>query len=142
MLKRALSSRTAWAVLAVAAAALLAVGSYHPAPTSAEARISQLDSLIKCPGCEDLSLAQSQAASALALKAEVANWVHEGWSSAEVEQAVVARYGASGLLVPPRGAGALLYAVPIALISAAALVLLAFLWRRRRGSVAAAGRET
>jgi cytochrome c-type biogenesis protein CcmH len=128
---KALSSRIAWVVFVVAAVAVLAVGSYHPPPSSAAVRISQLDSVIKCPGCEDLSIAESQAASSVTLRGEVARWVHEGWSNARVEQAVVDRYGETGLLVPQNAAGSVLYLLPAALVLIAALCLAIFLWRRR-----------
>ncbi|MGH9171859.1 MAG: cytochrome c-type biogenesis protein CcmH [Acidimicrobiales bacterium] len=129
-----LSSRVAWGLFAVAAVAVLAVGSDHPPPTSAAARISQLESLIKCPGCEDLSIAQSQAASSVALRGQVVAWVHDGWSNQRIENAVVDRYGQSGLLVPATGARSVLYLVPIGLIVVAAVLLGLFLWRRQRSA--------
>jgi cytochrome c-type biogenesis protein CcmH/NrfF len=129
-----LTSRAAWAFLAAAAVALLIIGSIHPPPTSAQARISRLDSLIRCPACEDLSLAQSDAPSSVTLRREVAAWVHEGWSDGRIEQAVVARYGQGGLLLPASsGADAALYVVPLAVAAAAAGGVGLLLWRRRRG---------
>ncbi len=132
-LANALTSRIAWACLAVTAAALLVVGSIHPPPTTAAGRIAHLDSVIKCPACEDLSLAQSDAPSAVTLRHEVASWVGKGWSDARVEQAVVARYGQAGLLLPQSsGAATALYVVPLALVGGGAAGVGLFLWRRRR----------
>ena len=137
-----LTSRVAWACLAAAAVALLAIGSIHPPPTTAAARIAHLDSIIRCPSCEDLSLTQSDAASSLTLRREVASWVHQGWSDNRIEQAVVARYGQAGLLLPQSsGAAAALYIVPLAIVGAAAAGVGLFLWRRRRGDAATRARR-
>lgn len=129
-----LTSRAAWAFMAAAALALLIIGSIHPPPTTAQARIARLDSLIRCPACEDLSLAQSDAPSSVTLRREVAAWVHQGWSDGRIEQAVVARYGQAGLLLPASsGADAALYVVPITVVAAAGIGVGLLLWRRRHG---------
>lgn len=131
-----LSSRMSWAVLFVVAAGLLVLGSINPPLSSAAARISRLDSIIKCPACEDLSIAQSAAPSAVTLRHQVAGWVHQGWSNARVEQAVVADYGPGGLLLPPAaGIDRALYLVPLGAIGAAAAALGWFFWRRQRRGV-------
>lgn len=133
-----LSSRVAWSVLLVIAVALLAVGSINPPSSSAAARISRLDSIIKCPACEDLSIAQSAAPSAVALRVEVAGWVHRGWSNQRIEQAVVDDYGPGGLLLPPAsGIDGALYFVPLGAIASAAVALGSFFWRRQRRLAAA-----
>lgn len=129
---RLLSSRLAWGVLLVAAITLLVVGSISPSSNGTAARISRLDSVIKCPACEDLSIAQSDAPSSVTLRNEVSAWVHEGWSDARIEQAVVARYGPSGLLLPPAsGVDAALYYIPLGAIAVAAAALGWYLWRRQ-----------
>jgi cytochrome c-type biogenesis protein CcmH/NrfF len=104
-------------VLGVLAIVLLVIGSINPPVSSASARISRLDSIVKCPACEDLSIAQSNAPT----------------SVTRIEQTIVDRYGQSGLLLPSAsGLGALLYAVPLAAIGAAAVCLGWFFWRRQR----------
>ena len=100
-----LSSRLGWLAVAVVAVVALGVGSVHPSQPGAAERISHLDSLIKCPSCVDLSIAQSDAAIAVGLRAEVAAWVHQGLSDSRIEQLVVARFGEQALLVPS-GSGA------------------------------------
>jgi cytochrome c-type biogenesis protein CcmH len=120
-------------VVAVVALAALGIGSLHPAQPSSSARIAHLDSVIKCPSCIDLSIAQSDAPIAVGLRAEVAAWVHEGLSDARIEQLVVARFGEQALLVPSgSGADVLLWAVPIAVVGGAGALLAVYLWRRRR----------
>jgi len=129
---KVLSSRIAWVALAATAVVLLAIGSVHPPASTAAARTSYLDSIIKCPACEDLSIAQSEAPSSMTLRHEVADWVAAGWNNERIEQAVVARYGPGGLLIPAgSGLDATLYLVPLAAISAAGVGLGSYLWRRR-----------
>jgi cytochrome c-type biogenesis protein CcmH len=133
-IRSVLASRTAWALLVLTAGAALAVGSVHGGPHGASARIANLDSIIKCPSCEDLSIAQSQASTAVALRAFVAAGVEAGESDTQIEDAVVARYG-PGILLQPKEA--LVWVLPAAGIGVAALLLGAALWRRRRGQGAA-----
>jgi cytochrome c-type biogenesis protein CcmH len=95
-------------------------------------RISHLDSLIKCPSCVDLSIAQSDAPIAVGLRAQVAAWVHQGLSDARIERLVVARFGARILLVPSgTGVDLLLWAAPIAVLGISGVLLAGYLWRRR-----------
>jgi cytochrome c-type biogenesis protein CcmH len=125
-------------LLAVVAVVALAIGSVHsPGPTAAT-RIARLDSLIKCPSCVDLSIAQSDAPIAVALRADVAAWVHEGRSDPTIEQLVVTRFGPQVLLVPTgSGADVLLWVVPILLVGGGGVLLAVYLWRRRRLEVPA-----
>lgn len=126
------SSRAAWLVLAAVAIGVLAYGSVHGAGSIAAARTAQLDSVIKCPACEDLSIAQSDAPSAVALRRRVSQFVARGWSNARIESWVVDRYGSNSLLVPPSGGvNDTLYVVPVAAVGLAALGLGWYLWRRR-----------
>ncbi|MGD0286269.1 MAG: cytochrome c-type biogenesis protein CcmH [Acidimicrobiales bacterium] len=128
-----LTSRPAWVIVAVVAVVALGIGSVHPAQPSSSARIAHLDSVIKCPSCVDLSIAQSDAPIAVGLRAEVAAWVHEGLSDAQIEQLVVARFGEQALLVPSgSGADVLLWAVPVSVVGGAGVLLGVYLWRRRR----------
>jgi cytochrome c-type biogenesis protein CcmH len=129
-----LTGRVAWAVLAGVVVAALAVGSVHPGASSESARISKLDSIIKCPSCDDLSIAQSDASTAVALRAVVAADVHAGESDAQIESFVVARYGPSILLQP---SSPLVWVLPVAGIAVAAGALGIVMWRRRRGVPAA-----
>jgi len=128
-----LASRPAWLVAVVVAVVALGVGSVHPQPPSATARIARLDSGIKCPSCVDLSIAQSDAPIAVALRVEVAAWVHAGLSDSRIEHLVVARFGEQVLLVPTgSGLDVLLWAVPVVLVGGSGVLLGVYLWRRRR----------
>ncbi len=128
------ASRAAWLALATLAVAFLAFGSVHNVPSFA-ARTARLDSVIKCPACEDLSIAQSDAPSAAALKRRVAGFVRAGWSDARIESWVTARFGLSALLVPQQsGVSETLYLVPVAVVGLSVAGLGWFLWRRRAGA--------
>jgi cytochrome c-type biogenesis protein CcmH len=116
--------------------ALVAVGAWTllvtPHPGSAASRIAHLESLVRCPSCEDLSVAQSSSTSAIAVRHQIERSVRAGRSDTEILTTLESRYGTSILLSPPTsGLGALLYLVPIG----AAVVLVAVvatLARRRR----------
>jgi cytochrome c-type biogenesis protein CcmH len=130
---RVLGSRASWALLGLVAVVLLVIGSINPPSSAASARIARLDSIIKCPACEDLSIAESDAPTSVTLRNEVATWVHAGWTDQRIEQVVIGRYGPGGLLLPASsGAGVLLYALPLGAIAAAAACLSWFFWRRHR----------
>ncbi len=118
----------AFALLGLVLVALLAFGSVHRPPASAAARIAALESVIKCPSCADVSIAQSDAPVAGQLRASVTAWVDAGRSNAWIEDAVVARYG-PGILLRPRNLW--LFVVPALAIAAALAALGATLWRRR-----------
>ncbi len=115
----------------LAALALVVIGVVVTAPSgNAEAaRIGHLESLVKCPSCENLSVAQSNATSALAVRHEIVTMVHAGDSDAQILTSIEAAYGPSILLSPSTsGLGVLLWLSPT-------LVVLVFVfggWRLRR----------
>ena len=118
-------------VLAVALGIGGGLGS-SPAPTNAQ-RAAALDSQLRCPSCEDLSVAQSQASDAVAVRNEVAKLVAEGRSDTQIDDALVAQYGPTILLRPPdSGLTSLVWILPVvgALVAAAGLGVLFF--RRAR----------
>ncbi|HTW99059.1 MAG TPA: cytochrome c-type biogenesis protein CcmH [Acidimicrobiales bacterium] len=135
-----LSSRPAWVAAGLLAAGLLAYGSMHSAATPAAARISYLESVIKCPNCEDLTIGQSTSQSADTLRGLVVGWVGAGRSDAWIEQQVVQHYGSDEILDPPvSGVDALVWVVPLAVVVLAVGGLVWFLLRRRRPAGSASG---
>ncbi|MFI5035983.1 MAG: cytochrome c-type biogenesis protein CcmH [Acidimicrobiales bacterium] len=118
---RVLGSFRLWlAALAVVAVVAVLVAPRTPA---AAARVAHLESLVRCPSCEDLSVAQSNATTALAVRREIVAAVQRGRSDTQILTSLEATYGSSVLLSPPTtGLGALLWAVPVALIVLAGLV--------------------
>ena len=115
------------ALLCVAAVALLGT----PSTASTQGRIAHLETLVKCPACDDLSVAQSNATSSIAVRNDIARRVREGQSDNKILTSLEATYGTSILLSPSTsGLGFLLWLVP----SAALLALVVALGRivRRR----------
>jgi cytochrome c-type biogenesis protein CcmH len=122
---------TLFIVLAVALAlgSGIAVGG-HPSDAR---RVAALDAQIRCPSCEDLSVAQSSASSAVAVRNQVSRMVAEGRTTAEIEDSLVAQYGTTILLRPPtRGLTAVVWYAPVVAGGAAAAALGVYFWRRSR----------
>jgi cytochrome c-type biogenesis protein CcmH len=109
---KTLKSFTLWCVVfvLVAAAAVLV----RPSGSSEAARIAHLETLVRCPSCDDLSVAVSNATSAIAVRHEISAKVHQGKSDNEILTSLEAAYGTSILLSPPTsGLGVLLWVVPL-----------------------------
>ena len=86
---------------------------------------------VKCPACEDISVAQSTATSAVAVRHEIAQRVRAGASDSQILTSLEATYGTSILLSPSTtGLGSLLWLVPVAAL-VAMLIAGVRLWRRR-----------
>lgn len=122
-------------VLLVVLAAALIVGSGvaqggHQTPAQ---QASDLDADLRCPSCEDLSVAQSSASTAVAVRHEVLQMARRGESDQQIDDALVGQYGTAILLRPPTsGLASLVWIVP-ALAGIAALAALgALFWRRSR----------
>ncbi len=116
------------ALVALAVATLV----LSPSTSSRSARIAHLESLVRCPSCEDLSVAQSNAPTAIAVRHQIVTAVAHGASDTAILTALETSYGPAILLSPSTsGLGTLLWAGPLALV-VAALALGALRWRRRR----------
>ena len=110
-----LRSFSLWCVALLVVAALSIA--LNPHGSGASARITHLESLVRCPSCEDLSVGESNATSALAVRHEIATKVHEGQSDNQILTSLESVYGTSILLSPPTsGLGALLWIVPVLVV--------------------------
>jgi cytochrome c-type biogenesis protein CcmH len=126
----------------VAAAALLAgivalgiAAARGPAPArSLDDRVHQVASRLRCPVCQDLSVADSPSLVAKQIRSTIARRLRAGQTPAEIEDYFVARFGESILLAPPaRGIDVLAWIVP-ALLVAAGLGALGLALRRWAGA--------
>ncbi len=121
--------------LVVVAAVALTIGSGvgRSSPRTLAQRAASLESEIRCPQCQDLSVAQSNASSAIAVRHQISQMLAAGATDAEIKQSLVARYTLSILLVPPvSGLGALVWFLPLVAVVLALGALGVLFWRRQR----------
>jgi cytochrome c-type biogenesis protein CcmH len=109
---KVLRSFSLWCVAFVAVAALAVA--LRPSDSSAANRIAHLETLVRCPSCDDLSVAVSNATSAVAVRHEITEKVHAGESDDKILTSLEDVYGTSILLSPSTsGLGILLWLVPL-----------------------------
>ena len=105
-----------WTVLGAVVLAALVVGSgvLSSSPPTRAQRAASIESVVRCPTCEDLSVAQSSAPTAVAVRAAVAQQIAAGRSDQQIEAYLVDRYGSSIVLDPPaRGWSLLVWLLPL-----------------------------
>ena len=102
-----------------------------PAPTAVpydsalEARTKEVASVLRCPVCQGLSIADSPSELSLQMKDVVRQQLREGKSPEEVKAYFVSKYG-EWILLQPKASGAnlLVYILPIVLVLGGAV----FIW--------------
>ena len=122
-------------VLLVVLAVALAIGGGlgSGGRQTAAQRAAALDSQIRCPSCDDQSVAQSSASAAVAVRHEVARLARQGRSNQEIENALVDQYGSTILLRPPTsGLTALVWLIPAVAGAVAVAAIGVLFWRRGR----------
>lgn len=134
-----------WTLFALVAAVALVIGSgvlSSSPPTSAQ-RAAAIEADLRCPSCEDLSVAQSDAATAVAVRATVIHQVDEGRTNQQIEAYLAARYGASIELEPPASGWALLvWLLPLVVAAGGILAVGAVLVRRHAATSRSIDGET
>jgi cytochrome c-type biogenesis protein CcmH len=127
------ASAAVWIVLAVVLAVALAFSVSKGGTLTPRQRAAAIDGVLKCPSCDGISVADSSASSAAAVRQVVLARVRAGQSDQQIEQYMVSRYGPSILLRPPTtGVTAIVWVVPLVAAAAGAGGLGLFFWRRRR----------
>ena len=140
---RLLPSWVPGAALVVVVAVALAVGASGrgPAPTPAQ-RADAIDAVVRCPSCEGISVKDSSASTAVAIRRAVAARVGAGESDSQIESFLVSRYGPSILLRPPvRGWTAWVWVLPPVALALAVAGLVSVVWRRRHRAPAPVSAE-
>jgi cytochrome c-type biogenesis protein CcmH len=126
-----------WTLLGVVLVVALVIGSgvfRSGAPTPAQ-RAYAIESVVRCPSCEDLSVADSTAQTAVTVRAAVVRQLAQGRTNQQIEDYLVARYGSSIVLDPPASGWSLLvWLLPILAGLVAVTALVVVLVRRRTGS--------
>jgi len=119
------------AVLAVAL--IIGTGVLDAAPQTAAQRAAAIEAAVRCPSCTDVSVAQSNATTAIAVRHQIESMVQAGRPTASIQQALVSEYGQTILLVPPDTGGiSLIYVVPMVAGAAALATVGVLFWRRSR----------
>ena len=126
-------ARAPWVALVVVVGVALGVGANHPSAPTASQRAAAIDASLRCPSCEDISVADSSAPTAVAIRQLVATRVAAGQSDAQIDAFLVSRYGPGILLRPPvSGITAAVWIVPLVAMAVAGACLAVVFWRRRR----------
>jgi cytochrome c-type biogenesis protein CcmH len=115
------------AVLVVAGVALAVVAARGGDPQTLQERVRSVASSLRCPVCQNLSVADSPSALAGQMRDTIATELEAGKSSGQIRQEFAAAYGEWILLAPPkRGLDLAVWLLPIALLlGGAVLVVLA-----------------
>ncbi|MCL4313180.1 MAG: cytochrome c-type biogenesis protein CcmH [Actinobacteria bacterium] len=89
-------------------------------PSGLHAEMVSIASGLRCPVCEDLSVARSDAPEAVGMRKEILARLREGESASEIRAYFVSRYGKFILLSPPRRGVALwIWILPVVGVVAA-----------------------
>jgi cytochrome c-type biogenesis protein CcmH len=111
--RRAFPLWTAFA-LVVIVALVIGSGALSSAPPTPQQRATAIESDLRCPTCEDLSVAQSSAPTAVTVRETVSQMIAEGKTDQQIESFLVARYGGNIVLDPPgSGVTLLVWLLPL-----------------------------
>ena len=117
----------------VAVALVIGSGVFDATPPTAAQRAAAIEAGVRCPSCTDLSVAQSNATTAIAVRHQIESMVAAGQSTADIEQTLVSEYGQTILLVPPDAGGVpVIWIIPAVLGAAAVAGVGVLFWRRSR----------
>jgi cytochrome c-type biogenesis protein CcmH len=121
-----------WAVLGIALVCALAVGaSGHGAPSTPAQRAGALDTELRCPSCDDLSVADSSAASAVAIRQLVLADTEAGIPDSSIVSYLQSKYPGIALRPSASGIQGLVWFAPLGAFAIAIFVIGAMFWRRQ-----------
>ena len=123
----------AWIALGLVVAVALAVVLWPSGSRSPAARAQDLETQLKCPECQGLSVADSQAPTSRAIRTDVKRRIAAGQSDEEIRRAYVDTYGESILLSPQdSGVSLIVWILPVVVVALGATGIV-FALRRNRG---------
>ena len=118
-------------VVVLAVALVIGSGALSAKPQTRAQRAAGIESVVRCPSCIDVSVAQSEQTTALAVRHEIQHLVAQGRSTSQIEQTLVDQYGPT-ILLEPTDPFSLIWIVPIVLGAGALAVIGVLFWRRSR----------
>jgi cytochrome c-type biogenesis protein CcmH/NrfF len=119
------------AVLAVAL--VIGSGVFDASPPTAAQRAAGIEADVRCPSCTDLSVAESNATTAIAVRHQIESMVAADSSTADIDQTLVSEYGQTILLEPPDAGGVpVIWIIPLVLCAGTLAAVGIFFWRRSR----------
>lgn len=130
--------RAPWIVMGVVLVVALAIGGRDDGRATEAERVARISREVRCPTCAGLSVAESDAKAAQAVRDEIRERVHAGESDGQIRAYLASRYGRDILLKPKAGGiDSIVWVVPVAaaVCGAAGLAFAFARWRRRSGAV-------
>jgi cytochrome c-type biogenesis protein CcmH len=125
--------RVALPLAVLTVALVIGSGALDSAPESTAQRAAAIEADVRCPSCDDLSVAQSNETTAIAVRHQIESMVATGASTADIDQTLVSEYGQTILLTPPDAGGIpVLWIVPIVVLVGALGGVAVLFWRRSR----------
>ncbi len=125
--------RVALPLVVLAVALVIGSGVLSAKPQTQAGRAASIEAVVRCPSCIDISVAQSEETTALAVRHQIERQVAQGRSTAQIEQTLVDQYGRTILLEPPSPGGIpIIWVVPGVLGAVALGVIGVLFWRRSR----------
>jgi cytochrome c-type biogenesis protein CcmH len=134
-LKRSPSTILLAGTVLVIAAAVTWLALRPTSPATLSDRTRAVAATLRCPECENLSVADSPSALAGEIRREISNMLQAGQTPDQIRAVFVTRYGESILLSPPAsGVTLLAWAIPVAVFAAglAGAVMVVRRWTRGR----------
>lgn len=120
-------------LLVLGVALLVGSGAFDSSPQTVAQRAAVIEANVRCPACTDLSVAQSNSTTAIAVRHQIESMVASGSSTADIEQTLVSQYGQTILLMPPDSGGIpLIWIIPLVLGAGAVVAVGVLFWRRSR----------
>jgi cytochrome c-type biogenesis protein CcmH len=125
--------RVALPLAVLVVALIIGSGALESAPESTAQRAAAIEADVRCPSCDDLSVAQSNETTAIAVRHQIESMVGSGASTADIDRTLVSEYGQTVLLTPPDAGGIpVLWIVPIVVLLGALSGVAVLFWRRSR----------
>ncbi|MEX1009601.1 MAG: cytochrome c-type biogenesis protein [Acidimicrobiia bacterium] len=122
-----------WLALALVLAVVLAILVWPGGAQTPAARAHDLATELRCPECEGLSVADSNAPTSKAIRADIERRIAAGQSDAEIRQVYVDDYGEDILLSPQSsGIGLIVWVLPVLVLALGAAGIWFGLTRARR----------